>query len=159
MNNLFESNQTSFKTFNKINVITDTDSVYLTLQDVKKTFAKDISDSEFFQKIDQYCQDFFNKILEIKAKNENVPQMIRLKREGIILNQLVLANLCPVSLYNRMMKTLRYDVGIAPVKANLFNASKSNLKQLEYFYYEAFRYLKRKDFEHFDSIKSMMEVS
>lgn len=47
--------------------------------------------------------------------------------------QLFMVCLAPVSYYFNMMKALRYDIGLAPVKENLFNAAKSNLKTIEYF--------------------------
>lgn len=72
--------------------LTDTDSLHVCLEDAKNALAKDMDSYTFLhEKMEPYLEDFFEKILKIKADKKGMKQIIDFKREGIITKEFVLA--------------------------------------------------------------------
>lgn len=74
-----------------ISVLFDTDSSYLCLDELKQQYAPDMELLEFSYKMEKCLEDFFEKILQIKADKKGMPQIIDFKREAIISQKIILA--------------------------------------------------------------------
>lgn len=72
--------------------LTDTDSIHVCLEEVKKNCCPDMDSYKFLHEVmEPYLEDFFEKILKIKADKKGMKQIIDFKREGIIVKEFVLA--------------------------------------------------------------------
>ena len=72
-------------------ILTDTDSVYLSFEEVRKIYAPDMDTFTFAQKIEPMVNKFYVSILDDYAKKRGIKNIINFKREGIISQQIVLA--------------------------------------------------------------------
>jgi len=61
----------------------DTDSTYICFQELKEKWFNDMDGFEFFDCLESLVNVFWDKILEIRAKNRNVRQLIIFKRENM----------------------------------------------------------------------------
>lgn len=75
----------------KLVTVMDTDSSYLCTDEIKQIYAPDMSSMDFMTAIEPIFIKFFDRILRIKAESNDMPHIIRFKREGKITKQLVLA--------------------------------------------------------------------
>ena len=81
-----------FKFTRTPHTLTDTDSLHVCLEEVKKNCCPDMDSYKFLHEVmEPYLEDFFEKILKIKADKKGMKQIIDFKREGIIIKELVLA--------------------------------------------------------------------
>lgn len=72
--------------------LTDTDSIHVCLEEVKSNCCPDMDSYKFLHEImEPYLENFFDKILTIKANKKGMKQVIDFKREGIIIKEFVLA--------------------------------------------------------------------
>lgn len=76
---------------NHITALIDTDSTYICLDEFKENYAPDMDYMEFCDKTEPFIEDFYEKILKVKADAKSMPQCIDFKREGRIIKQFVLA--------------------------------------------------------------------
>ena len=74
-----------------ITALIDTDSTYVCLDEVKSKYAHQMPFAEFAKIMEEFIEDFHVKVLDIKAKKKNMPQVIDFKREGVISKMFVLA--------------------------------------------------------------------
>lgn len=63
----------------------DTDSNYCCFEEYRKLFP-DIDDVQFFYHLENQMNKFWNRILEIKAKKNKMPQLIIFNRENMFTN-------------------------------------------------------------------------
>lgn len=94
------SNSEPLKVQNRNDAIThcDTDSCYLCINELKELFVKhgykiDTEEQyrKFFSYAEQMIQDFFNKILEIRAEKSHTTNKIKFNRENIFTNMFCFA--------------------------------------------------------------------
>lgn len=76
---------------NNIVVLIDTDSNYYCLKEIYDKYCPNMEKMEFFQRMESFMDPFFEKILQIKADNNKMEQLIVFKREAYILKQFILA--------------------------------------------------------------------
>lgn len=69
----------------------DTDSNYYCLDEIQEKYGAGLSDLEFFEKMDNFLQDFVKKILQIKADLKGMEQVINFNRESYINDMFILA--------------------------------------------------------------------
>ena len=74
-----------------ITALIDTDSNYLCLDEIKSKYAHQMNFMDFCDIMEPFLEDFFEKILQIRADKKGMPQVIDFKREGRIIKQFVLA--------------------------------------------------------------------
>jgi len=75
----------------KILAVIDTDSTYLSFDEIHQNYTPELNLLEFVDIMEPIVEDFFVKILTIKAEQKGMPQVIDFKREGVITKQFVLA--------------------------------------------------------------------
>lgn len=76
---------------NNVVILIDTDSNYYCLKEIYDKYCPNMDKMEFFEKMEAFMDPFFEKILQIKADNNKMKQVIVFKREGFILKQFILA--------------------------------------------------------------------
>lgn len=76
---------------NNVVVLIDTDSNYYCLKEIYDKYCPNMDKMEFFERMESFMDPFFEKILQIKADNNKMKQVIVFKREGFILKQFILA--------------------------------------------------------------------
>ena len=76
---------------NLVKVLTDTDSNFFCLEEIYQKYCPTMGEMEFFEKMDNFIFSFIEKILQIKADNNKMKQVIKFNREGYMRNQFVLA--------------------------------------------------------------------
>ena len=74
-----------------ITALIDTDSTYVCLDEIKSKYAHQMPFMEFCDIIEPLIENFYERILLIKANKKGMPQCVDFKREGRIIKQFVLA--------------------------------------------------------------------
>jgi DNA polymerase elongation subunit (family B) len=74
-----------------ITALIDTDSTYVCLDEIKSKYAHNMDFMDFCDIIEPFIENFYERILEIKANKKGMPQCVDFKREGRITKQFVLA--------------------------------------------------------------------
>ena len=76
---------------NDIVVLIDTDSNYYCLDEIYNKYCPNMPEMEFFERMEAFNDKFFKQILDIKAANNKMQQLIIFDREAYILKQFILA--------------------------------------------------------------------
>jgi len=82
---------TPVKMKDNVTILSDTDSVYLCLKEVKDVYSPDSEFKDFGVKMEKILEPFFIKILDIWAEKYTVENLMNFQRELLIKKQLVLA--------------------------------------------------------------------
>ncbi len=75
----------------QVKVLTDTDSNFFCLEEIYQKYCPTMGEVEFFEKMDNFIFPFIDRILQIKADNNKMKQIISFNREGYMRTHFVLA--------------------------------------------------------------------